>query len=109
LEELGATVMSRVTSNVTHIIVPSKGELANEAHRLNALRQQDEYRDHPSALRVTEGWVMRHLRARSNNVAPEHSESQLRAFEEKKQLEKAARLAAAKRKREEKKNVEKEK
>mmetsp|Transcript_3327 Transcript_3327/g.11114 ORF Transcript_3327/g.11114 Transcript_3327/m.11114 type:complete len:620 (+) Transcript_3327:49-1908(+) len=103
LEELGATVMSRVTSNVTHIIVPGKGELANEANRLNALRQQDEYRDHPSALRVTEGWVMRHVRARANNVAPEHSEMQLKAFEEKKKLEKAARLAAAKRKREEKK------
>jgi len=96
-------VMSRVTSNVTHIIVPGKGELANEANRLNALRQQDEYRDHPSALRVTEGWVMRHVRARANNVAPEHSEMQLKAFEEKKKLEKAARLAAAKRKREEKK------
>jgi len=102
LEYLGATVMSRLTPKVTHIIVPSKGELAYEANRLNALRQQDEYRDHPSALRVTEGWVMRHLRARANNVAPEHSEDALQAFETKKQVEKQIEKSTAKRKREEK-------
>lgn len=103
LKELGATVMSRVTSNVTHIVVPNKGELATEAARLSALREMDEYKDHPSALRVTEAWLMRHVRARANNVAPEHSDSAKAAHEMKKREEKLAKAAAAKRKREAKK------
>ena len=92
-----------MTSNVTHIVVPNKGELATEAARLSALREMDEYKDHPSALRVTEAWLMRHVRARANNVAPEHSDSAKAAHEMKKREEKLAKAAAAKRKREAKK------
>lgn len=106
LKELGATIMSRVTANVTHIIVPNKGELANEAARLSALRDSDEYKDHPSALRVTEAWLMRHVRARANNVAPEHSDSAKEAHAIKKKEEKIAKAAEAKRKREAKKALE---
>jgi len=106
LKELGATVMSRVTANVTHIIVPNKGELANEAARLSALRDIDEYKDHPSALRVTEAWLMRHVRARANNVALEHSDSAKEAHEMKKKEAKLAKAAEAKRKREAKKALE---
>jgi hypothetical protein len=95
--------MSRVTPNVTHIIVPNRGELANEANRLSALREMDEYRNHPTALRVTEAWLMRHVRARANNVAPSHTASAIAAFEERKREEKLARAAEAKRKRDEKK------
>ena len=105
LKELGATIMSRVTPNVTHIIVPNRGELANEANRLSALREMDEYKNHPTALRVTEAWLMRHVRTRANDVAPSHSEAAVAAFEAKKREEKLARLADAKRKRDEKKTL----
>ena len=104
LKELGATIMSRVTSNVTHIIVPNKGELANEAARLDALRQKDEYKDDTSAHRVTEAWVMRHVRAKANGCALEHSEVAKATFAEKKRQEKIVKAAEAKRKREEKKS-----
>ena len=108
LKELGATIMSRITPNVTHIIVPAKGEMASEAARLNSLRQMEEYKDESVAVRVTESWVMRHVRARNNNCAASHSEQELAAFEAKKREEKLAKSAAAKRKREEKKMAKNE-
>jgi hypothetical protein len=104
LKELGATILRRITPNVTHIIVPSKGEHANEAARLNALRQTDEYKDHSSALRCTESWLMRHIQAHRHNVAPKPSAQQLADFAQKKVKDKESKSLAAKRKREQKKN-----
>ena len=89
LSELGATVAKRIGKKVTHVVVPSRGEVAAEAVKKSQRDEIDKIDKIDTvenetcgvmARTVTESWVMRHVRARENGSAVSHDDEAIASF-----------------------------